>query len=121
LSIANGDKRVEREPTSTFHDLGNTVDGDDVLDEIAPTFALVATVARAPALAAAFLPALSATRRATAVPAAAITTTSLAAATLTTAATTPATFSTRLIRACTRLCGRYRCWCCLFFLFSLSH
>jgi hypothetical protein len=35
LAISNRDQRVEGEPASTLHDLGDTVDGDDVLHELA--------------------------------------------------------------------------------------
>src|SRR5215207_1283970 len=44
LPIADGDERVEAEPASTLHDLRDTVDRDDVLDQIAPFAILTATV-----------------------------------------------------------------------------
>jgi hypothetical protein len=34
LAIADGHEGVEREPAATFHDLGDTIDRDDVFDEI---------------------------------------------------------------------------------------
>src|SRR5215207_1899765 len=54
LPIANGDERVEAEPASALHDLRDTVDRDDVLDQIAPFAILTATtVATTPAAASA--------------------------------------------------------------------
>src|SRR5688500_8627346 len=46
LPIANGDKCIEREAASTLNYLGNTVDGDHVLDELASTVA-ASTIAAA--------------------------------------------------------------------------
>src|SRR6516164_1339414 len=67
LPVADGHERIEREAPAAFHDLGDTVDGDHVLDEIAAlaSFALIAvstaftSAAAAAALAAAFTAATS--------------------------------------------------------------
>jgi hypothetical protein len=39
LSVSNRDERVEGEATSALHDLGDTIDGDHVLDELASAIA----------------------------------------------------------------------------------
>jgi hypothetical protein len=39
LTVADGNESVEGETTSTLYDLGNAVDRDDVLDELASAFA----------------------------------------------------------------------------------
>ena len=39
LTIADGDERVEGEAASALHDLGDAVDRDHVLDELAATVA----------------------------------------------------------------------------------
>src|SRR5262245_9676972 len=54
LTVAHRNERVEREATTTFYDLGDAVDRDHVLDEIAAftTAALLATTATAVAAAA---------------------------------------------------------------------
>ncbi len=44
LSISNRDQRVEGEASSALHDLGDAIDGDHVLDELASTIT-AATVA----------------------------------------------------------------------------
>jgi hypothetical protein len=44
LSVSNRDERVEGEATSALHDLGDAIDGDHVLDELASTIT-AATVA----------------------------------------------------------------------------
>jgi hypothetical protein len=44
LSVAHCDQRVEGEATSALHDLGDAIDGDHVLDELASTIT-AATVA----------------------------------------------------------------------------
>src|SRR5687767_5451181 len=46
LPVANGHQSVEGEPPPTLYDFGDAIDGDDVLDEIAP-FALTARSAAA--------------------------------------------------------------------------
>lgn len=44
LSVSNRDERVEGEATSALHDLGDAIDGNHVLDELAATIT-AATVA----------------------------------------------------------------------------
>ncbi len=44
LTVANGDERVEREPPATLHDLGDAIDRDHVLEQLAA----VATAIAAP-------------------------------------------------------------------------
>src|SRR5439155_1898165 len=53
LPIAHGDERVEAEPATALHDLGDAVDRDDVLDQVAPFTLAAAVVATATATAAA--------------------------------------------------------------------
>src|SRR5688500_9914879 len=47
LTVADGDERVEGEAPAALHDLGDAVDRDHVLDEIAPLASAVALVATA--------------------------------------------------------------------------
>ncbi len=92
LPVADSDERVEREATTTLHDLGDTVDRNDVLDQLGAALAplliatAVATLAVAATLAAAATwPAASAPTTATWATTAATSLTAAAAATLATA------------------------------------
>jgi hypothetical protein len=97
VAVAYGDEGVEREATATFHDLGDAVDRDDVLDQLRTTFArcalLVATAI--PALGVSALASLAATAPVTtATSAAAWTTAAALAATATLTAASLATATT---------------------------
>src|SRR5690606_38271912 len=62
LPVADGDQRVEAEPTAALDDLRDAVDGDHVLDEIGPLAILLRRVVTATAATAfAAAPALTAT------------------------------------------------------------
>jgi hypothetical protein len=105
LRITDGDKSVEGEPASALYDLRDTIDRDDVLDELAATvtttafaIASLAPVATSTAtgsasVVAALAATLSTTRAATATSAAA-TTGATASTTATTSASTRAASAT---------------------------
>src|SRR6185437_13660316 len=98
LPVADGDERIEREPASALHDLGDTIDRDDVLYELAALAAPTIVAATAAAIAAAAPAAITTTAiaaaatrtTASAAAAAAATATAAAAAAATRAAATTA-------------------------------
>src|SRR5688500_618498 len=85
LAIADGDERVEGEPPAALHDLGDAVDRDDVLDQVALLATAVTSAAAAIATATTTITAATAARST------ALTATATATATATTAAATTAT------------------------------
>jgi hypothetical protein len=118
LPVANRDEGVEGEPASALHDLGDAVDGDDVLDEVAllatPVAAAASTAitAAATTLAAGATPATLAASRPTATaatgPAATATTATAAATPAATSATAPTPATAAAAAATTTAAGTAR-------------
>ena len=101
LAIADGDKGVEGEATTTFHDFSDTVNRDDVLDEIVAALAAIGpTIVSTTATAVTAAP-VSAWAAASVLTTATRTTTATAALTTASAATLAATSATTLAATAT--------------------
>ncbi len=115
LTVADSDKRVEREAPSALHDLGDAIDGDDVFDELVSTLAAsaVASVTR-----------FSVASSSALTPRAAASAAALTAATATTTCSAAATRRT-LTHRCGRRCRRSgvlcRRGCADFGIFVIRH